>query len=440
MKIRSLIVGGGIAGVTVALCLWKKKEEFLLLESSPRLGGKVETKRISGGLLEMGPSSFLAEPPMILEMIEALGMKDSLLSPAPEAKQRFILKRGRISRLPSNPFELFTTDSLSWNGKFRFLRELFYASPRQQGEESVFDFFLRHFGRETAQSFADPFVSGIFAGDSSQLSLDAAFPTMREAEIKSGSLLRHLIRKKKTGGPPSSLYQIRGGLGSIFAEASSKMGEENFHRNEAVQSIVRLPRGFQVLTNKATYETEKLYLAVPAYEAARLFQNQTPSLADLLRQVQYAPLVTAHLRIRRNEKNRLSGFGLLIPTAEKRQILGILWNSSSFPSLFTDKQHHYVTVYAGGARNRQIVEEERDRLVQKILDETSSVLSLHETIDLLELRRHTAAIPQYNLGYNRILEAISQELRTLQSLKLVGNYLGGVSLPRTVAHAISQVL
>ncbi|MBI1909475.1 MAG: protoporphyrinogen oxidase [Deltaproteobacteria bacterium] len=440
MKINNLIIGGGLSGITIATHLWKRSAEFLLLESAPRLGGKIETKMTPEASYEFGPNSFTNQTEEILELLELLGLGPEILEPSRSSKKRFILKRGKITQLPSKPPEILTTKALTFGGRLRFLREFFYTPPRPSGEESAWDFFERHFGREVADYFVDPFVSGIFAGDAKKISLAQAFPTMAEAEGKSESLLRYLISQRKTARTTPQSYQLKNGLESIFHRFLKQVGDEKIRLSEKVQEISPDGNKFRVVTDKAEYETSRLYLTTPAYVSAPLLKKNFAGLAAPLSAIDYAPVITIHLKVPQSENYPFDGFGILIPSSEERKILGVLWNSGSFPSLFPDKRHHYLTVYAGGARQRELVQEDENRVKAIILNEVQQIFDLRAEPILIHLRRHHQAIPQYNLGYGKILKALEENLKNCPNLKLAGNYIGGISMPKTVTSAKRTVV
>jgi len=437
--IKHLIIGGGIAGVSIAVKLLKRGESFLLLESSDRLGGKIETKRTPEACLEMGPSSFTDQSPEIFDLLDALGLKGDVLEPSPAAKNRFILKEGRIVRLQTAPPELITSGALSPWGRIRFLWEAVHVASSSKEEESVWGFFARHFGREAAEFLADPFVSGVYAGDARRLSFREAFPSMAEAEARSSSLIRHLFRNRRSGRVAPKTYQLKGGLGTLVERASGLLGEERFHRGEAVREIVSERGSLTAVTERDRYLAETIYLTSPAPAAAKILERHFGALSRELLRIEYAPLVSIHLRVSRREKYPFDGFGLLIPSCEQKKILGVLWHSSIFPDLFPDKGHHYLGIYAGGVRHPEVVEDSEERLRDLVLKEVQRFFSLRVTPEFLHLRRHRQAIPQYQLGYGVILQRIREELSRFPSLRLAGNYLEGVSLSKTAAQAMSVV-
>lgn len=62
---KVVVVGGGITGLTAAFYMQKEASEkelpldIVLVESSLRLGGKIQTLRKDGFIIERGPESFL---------------------------------------------------------------------------------------------------------------------------------------------------------------------------------------------------------------------------------------------------------------------------------------------------------------------------------------------------------------------------------------------
>ena len=410
-----------------------------MIESAPRLGGKVETCLTHEACFEFGPNSFGNQPDDIFQLLEILDLKNEVLPPSPSASHRYILKKGKMVRLPAKPQEIFTTSALSIKGRLRFLRELFYVPAKKVAEESIWGFFTRHFGREVADYFADPFISGIFAGDSRKISLAAAFPTMAAAEANHTSLLRYLIKQKKSRQASPQSYQMKQGLESIFHRAAEKIGQHRLHLSERVTDIIPGDEAMTLMTDRGTYRAKILYLTTPAYMAAGILRKNFPTISQILEEIEYAPVATIHLKVPKSELFPFDGFGMLLPSLENRRILGVLWNSSTFPELFPDPQYHYLTVYVGGARHPELLQSETATIQQIVSDEVQNLFHLQNPPTWVQMRRHPQAIPQYTLGYEKILQALREGLACYPALKLAGNYLGGISMPKTVAYAARLV-
>lgn len=117
---------------------------------------------------------------------------------SPGAKNRFILKDGRLHRLPSDPLGMLLdrsplTKGLVWAGVSEALS--FGNGGRAQGgdDESIFAFAARKFGPQFAENLFDPMCHGIYAGDARELSLRSCFPAVYEAERARGSVVRGFL-------------------------------------------------------------------------------------------------------------------------------------------------------------------------------------------------------------------------------------------------------
>ncbi len=259
---------------------------------------------------------------------------------------------------------------------------------------------------------------------------------MAEAEEKSSSLIRYLISQRKMAKANPTSHQMKRGLESIFHRAQEKLGKM-VHLGETVQEIVPEGKQVRIITGDGEYKTDTLYLTSPAYVSARLLQKNCPESSKILNQIEYAPVITVHVRISREEVFPFNGFGILLPSSEKRQILGVLWNSTTFPSLFPDRKYHYLTIYVGGVLNKGITEADEAVIRQRVADEVTDLFKLKKSPEIIHIRRHPQAIPQYNLGYGKLLRSLLDSLKNYPHIKLAGNYIGGTSLPKVVAYAAS---
>src|SRR5262249_41992045 len=153
--------------------LQQKKEQgmpvdYVLFESTSRLGGVIQTEQVDHCLVEAGPDSFLTEKVWAADLCRELGLGDQLIGSNDSERKTFILVKGRLVRLPDGlmfmvPPKLvwaFSSPLFSWTTKLRMLREWFPPPLEAQGDLSVAEFVERHYGREMVDRVADPLLAG----------------------------------------------------------------------------------------------------------------------------------------------------------------------------------------------------------------------------------------------------------------------------------------
>ena len=85
--LHAVIVGGGVTGLAAAFHLQRQLTDkgvaprLALLESEPRLGGKIRTSIRDGFLVEHGPDSFVASKPCAYQLVRDLGLEHELVHP-----------------------------------------------------------------------------------------------------------------------------------------------------------------------------------------------------------------------------------------------------------------------------------------------------------------------------------------------------------------------
>jgi oxygen-dependent protoporphyrinogen oxidase len=262
---------------------------------------------------------------------------------------------------------------------------------------------------------------------------------MAQAQEQSSSLIRHLISTQKTGRVAPRTLQLQQGIESLFGRAAEKIGKEKIVLNAPVRAVVPSVDSCRVLTDAGEYRTEKLYLTLPAYALHPLLEGDLPELSERLALIDYTPVVVAHLKISRKENFPFDGFGILLPPVENRRLLGVLWNSSVFPQLYRDQKNHYLTVFAGGAYRRDLAGFDDTVIIKMIREEVIDLFDLQGEPAVVHFRKQVRAIPQYHLGYHKILDGLKEASVKYPPLRFAGNYVGGVSMPKTVAHAMSLV-
>ena len=232
--VKTLIIGGGISGLSTAYYLTKAGASCSILESRPRLGGVIQTERVEGCTIEAGPDSFLSAKPAALELIKELGLADEVIGSNDHLRVTFVRKHGRLVPLPdglmmmvpTKILPLVSTSLVSWGTKIRMGLELLRAPKPHAGDQSVAAFIEEHYGAEAVDYLAEPLLSGIYGGSPQELSVKSVLPRFVDLATQYGSLTRGVLaeRAKAKGRPanPAPLFRtLKGGLGQMVSAVTA---------------------------------------------------------------------------------------------------------------------------------------------------------------------------------------------------------------------------
>lgn len=448
------VIGGGVSGLALAFLITRRSSlDVVVLEKTPRAGGKLQTDWVDGFCCEWGPQGFLDNVDETLELVRELGQEGELVRAADEAGARFIVRDGRLRRVPLSPLAFLASDVLSLPGRLRVLLEPFQPAPRA-ADESVFEFARRRIGQEAAEVLVDAMVAGVFAGDARQLSLPATFPRMHEMEATHGSLVRAMLartrerfRQKTTAsprpsaggpaGPGGTLTTFRHGMQQLTDSLAAALGARLRLRCE-VQAVRPHATGFAVqLTTGETVTARQLAVTVPPAAAAALLGDvlETGALAAL-REIPSIPIavVITGYDSPRPFRDPTQGFGFLVPGREHRRILGTIFCSSTFPHQ-APPQATLLRTLIGGARAPNLTRLSDAELVSLVRQELDSFLGGNPEPKLLRIVRHREAIPQYTLGHRSRVAAVQRGVAAVPGLHLLGNGYGGVAVNACIAAA-----
>ncbi len=431
-----IVIGAGISGLTVAHKLVKAGKDVVILESSGNAGGKIATERINGYLLEAGPNSLRIENQETIDLMEECGLSSRAIEANPNSKKRYILKNGKWVKIPSNPSEGISTSLFAFGSKLRILVEPFIPKTKLN-DESAASFISRRLGKEIFDYAADPFISGIYAGDPRKLSMKYAFPQIWKLEQDHGSLLNGMMKGRK--GQTKKKIKTRvvsfpEGLSELTDAIKSHLATQIQFHNGALQ-IERMGNVFSATTSEGTLEARQIIFASPAYDVAQMMNFIAPDLSKLLIAIDYPPVAVVYVGYLEDQLATVpEGFGGLIPSKENRKILGVIFSSSNFPDR-APEGHLLLTILMGGARNPEIVGWSDGKIIETASSEVSDLLKPRGAPVFQHIKLWKRAIPQYNLGYGAVLDAIECTEKDNPGLHFIGNYRGGISVGACIKHA-----
>lgn len=433
-----IVIGGGLAGLTVAYRLKQKGIEVRVLESSKAVGGKIGARKVGGEPFDVGPNTVLESNDAIHKLIDELGLRSEMLGASPQANARWIMKNGKLVALPTSPPAFLTTPLFSLGAKLRLLREPFIAKATR--EETIAEFVTRRFGKEILDYVINPFLTGTYAAKPEDLSAQAAFKVMSELEEKHGSVIKGAIaRAKEAKQHPKpysgKMFSFAGGFYTVIQKLSATLGA-SIERGADVQDVQREStqwRVFYVQQNEMKSLTAThLVFATPADVTANLIQGLDKHVSEALSKIPYSPVAQVFLGFTKEEVAQPKEFGFLVPEREERQILGAVYNSAVFPSRY---QTVAFTVFLGGSRKPELVRYSDGTLIEVATAELQSILNIKARPVIESVAKWERAIPQYRVGHSEILAKVDALEAREKTIAFVGNWRGGISVPDTVAHA-----
>lgn len=441
---RVIVVGGGVAGLATAWLLIELGREagravdVTVLEALPVAGGSTRTDHADGYTCEWGPNGFLDNEPCTLDLVDRLGLRERLVRADDRSGRRFIYWGGKMREVPIKPPAFLMSDVLPLHAKLRIALELIVPAKRNGLEETVYSFGVRRLGRTFADYLLDPMVSGIFAGNAKELSLQAVFPKMVEMERDYGGLFKAMIKKgrearrsgKKIGGPSgaaAALHTFRDGMGELTAELQARL--EGRVRLSAPVTAVGKQNGLWKIAGKDfSLDAEHVVLACPSYRAAAMLEAFAPDTAAAIAEIPFAPVdVICHGHRFDDLNHPLQGFGVLIPRREGVRSLGSLWCDSIFPGQAPAGRHLLRTI-VGGAHDPGVLDLSEQDLERIAAQDHDRLYGLKGAPVFRRIIRHEKGIAQYTLGHLRRVAAADALEQQASGLYFTGASYRGVSV------------
>jgi len=449
------IIGAGITGLTAAFCLKRKGILVTVYEASGRVGGVIQSIRKDGFLAECGPNTILETSPKIAQLVHDAGLESRRLYSDPKAEARYVVRYGRPIEMPGSPLGFFMTKLFTAKAKLAVLREPFVPARRDGKEESVAEFVKRRLNQEFLDHAIDALVAGVYAGDPYKLSLQQAFPRLAKLETRYGSLIKGQIfgagerkRRGEIAKDRAPKFSFDEGLQVLPDTIHQQLGNA-VKPNTSVTKLTQTESGWRVSTASGEAEHSAAIYCGTAYKLAELpveflrgtdFQTVSNFFKDngnrrdaypafsAFSEIHYPPVASVVLGFRREDvAHPCQGFGMLIPKVEGFKILGTIFSSALFPNR-APTGHLTLTSYLGGERQPEFALLPVGKLVELTCEDLRVLLGVRSQPTFAHCVVYPKAIPQYNLGYGRYRELMTEIENQAPGLFFAGHYRDGVSL------------
>jgi oxygen-dependent protoporphyrinogen oxidase len=438
---RTIIIGGGISGLSTAYYLAKGGAPSTILESRPRLGGVIQTESVDGCTIEAGPDSFLSVKPAAMELIRELGLEADVIGSNDHLRVTFVRKNGRLVPLPdglmmmvpTKILPLITTSLISIGTKIRMGMELLRAPKVRAEDESVADFVREHYGQEAVDYLAEPLLSGIYGGDPRQLSVTAVLPRFVELASKYGSLTRGVLAMRAQapkGQPSAPLFRtLKGGLGQMTGAVEKFIQAKTSVVSGRAETMERTATGYRIRIGGEWLEADRVVVACEAHSAGPLITALDSRLAELLGGVPYSSSMTVALGYDAADFAQLPvGFGFLVPKKERRRLVACTWVGTKFPNRVPEGKV-VARCFLGGMEDAGVLNESDETITAAVIDELRDIAGVTTRPRFTRIFRWPKSMAQYTVGHPTRLAEVESRVAALPGLYVAGNAYQGIGIP-----------
>ncbi len=376
----TIVVGGGISGLTAAWRLKRGGQRVLLVEASERVGGAIATTQRDGYLLEHGPFNVLVRSDAFADLLADLGERLQVVRADPGAsRNRYVLLDGRLRRTPSGPGDMLFNALLSPRERLRMMRGLVWSKPGCDDRESLDGAARRRLGDGAADKLISALSVGVYGGESTEIEFASCVPKVAKIEHGVRSPLLAMMRSKRSGQREGhggadrirGMVSFREGLEALPCALADELGTAVW-TDATVTAITREMDGtWRVMATKHDVSTpltaRNLLLATGHQGTARLLDDIDADLASIIGEVAGSSMVVVNLGFRKDQVGHsLNGYGLLAAGSEQTcPYLGVLFASSIFPHHAPDGRC-VMRVFRGGTRQPDAVSKTDDENVEEV--------------------------------------------------------------------------
>lgn len=389
------IWGAGFSGLILGYFLKDQGYRITIYEKSNRVGGKIQTKKTHGGLVETGPNAlFLNQDGLEL-------LRELKLEPMPAAKKlrRLLMVNGK----PKNPFQLNLFSKIATN--------VYKKPPLVSDGLTVADFFRPLLGQENIQDYLSPALGGLYASTADQLHFKSIFPQVgKKAQFDSyWSFIKLMINNQKAQ-PKLELS------GSVTFDGGMQT---------LINRLAEILRHDIKLNYKENFRVKgNTIVCTDAINASELLKEVRPAVSAELGRIQYRTLSSSTVFVKREIKSLAKSFGVLIPLGSGYHSIGVINNKAIFPGN-NQNVSSYTLISPKKITNEEVLAD---------LSLMNPEISKDE-VDHIETTHWDKALPIYDLQLYLAVKKLHQLVGNEPNLAIFGNYVAGISLREMITAA-----
>jgi len=365
-----VIVGGGPAGITAAMSL--QGRDFVLLEATDRLGGRLKSMPRGDYWLNVGGHLFPGEGSHIQQMLQALGLK-TIEIPGIKTAMTFggkVYAKKRVEAYPLTlPMSLaerlaMIRTGLSLQGVVRGWHKQMNARPGESEADRRARVAMYLSDQTFRQVVGNPpqRIDGIFKS--------AARRAASEIDVQSAGVGVALLGAVWSGGKSKMALNLFGGSGMLGEAARETLGERALLYTE-VHKVS--PEGDRVIVEcvrdgvAETISARHVIVAVPAPVASRIVNGLPADVMRTMADVTYGPFLT--MAILTNEQGPMPYDEIYAMTTPDESFDMFFNHANPLRAPGLRQPGGSLMVYSGGEPAKALMQLSDEQIAQTYLDD-----------------------------------------------------------------------
>ena len=446
-----VILGAGFTGLCCAhfIKALQPQTRVTVIEATSRVGGWLKSFRSpSGAIHEVGPRSIrnVYNARLILNLISDLGLEKDVVTPSSAAYDRYLYVNDTLQKIETKPW---LKGPFNHPMAFYMLKHLKRAYKNEVSndpnyDDTIYNFVLKQFGSEIADVAFSAVVRGIYAGDIRQLSVKSCFPDFVLALSFSQSFVLGMMRiqKARSKNPEfvlesnladklklekARMFSMKSGIEIIPRTIASRLKNEDEaeikFESKCVAIEERKKTGsstkFRIFLDcNEELNCDNIICTLPNTELKQLFEPLKANEAtafNYINQVKHASVAVVNFEFPTKSVEHIPrAFGYLVPYVQKSNIIGVTFDSFSFPEVNNGaKDNSRFSVMINNCDNSYYDE----HYLNTALRDFRKHLRVEDEPNFANVNVNWNCIPQYAVGHSRI---VSQFKKNFSGVRFVG--------------------
>ncbi|RLK46657.1 protoporphyrinogen/coproporphyrinogen oxidase [Microbacterium telephonicum] len=466
---RVVVIGGGVAGLVAARECARVGFAVTLFESAEHLGGAVADAELDGLRVDAVADSYA---PGAQALIDDLGLGDAVVPLATDdvwitgLPGAAPVPADALAGIPANPWADDVRRLIGWRGAWRaYLDKL--RPPLTIGRQANLGALVGgRMGARVLDRLVAPLTRGVYGIEPSDVDADAAVPGLSTALTRLGSL-SGAVGDLLVDAPDKARRSLRGGMTTLVDALAAELADYAVDVRVGVR-VEKVGRGFDTRATQPPEGTRASRATQPP-GGARPARATSPWTAEVAGEepIEADAVVVATPR---TEAHRLlAGAGVVLPRntapapapadvvtllVDAPALDGAPRGGAAYPIaadaasvVHATAAWEWLAVDAGPGRHVLRVRlpaetaPDDDVIIARAVAEVAAAFAVPLTVDAV-IAAHRArvepAAPASVLGHADRAEAVRRAVAKAPGLTVVGAWVAGAGIARTVADAVAE--